>query len=76
MDIEGSEAVVFSDNYQSWIEKVSAIVIELHDDSSFGKASDIFYSAIKGRNFHVARSGELTVCTRQRPGRQHSLEVN
>lgn len=66
VDIEGAEAVVFSNNYQSWIEKVDSIVIELHDDSCFGKASEIFHSAIKDCNFQISRSGELTVCTSPR----------
>jgi FkbM family methyltransferase len=68
MDIEGAEAIVFADNYTSWIDKVLAIAIELHDDSVFGNASNIFFSAIKGRHFHVSRSGELTICRRSLRG--------
>jgi FkbM family methyltransferase len=64
MDIEGAEAVIFSGNYTSWIDKVSTIAIELHDDSIFGKASEIFFSAINGRGFDVSRIGELTICKR------------
>ena len=63
IDVEGAEAVIFSANYQSWIGNVDAIVIELHDDSLFGKASEIFHSAIEGRHFQVSRSGEITICT-------------
>jgi FkbM family methyltransferase len=63
IDVEGAEAVIFSANYQSWIDKVDAIVIELHDDSHFGNASRIFDSAIQGRGFHVSRCGQITVCT-------------
>lgn len=64
MDIEGSEAIVFSTNYEHWIDRVDNIAIELHDDSKFGKASDVFFSAIRGRGFQVSHSGELTICQR------------
>lgn len=64
MDIEGAEAVVFQGNID-WIDRVDAIAIELHDDSSFGRASEIFYAAIRGRGFEISRSGELTLCRRR-----------
>lgn len=66
MDVEGAEAVVFADNYESWLRQVDAIAIELHDDSVFGNASDIFFSAIDGEGFEISESGELTIC--KRPG--------
>ncbi len=66
IDIEGAEGVVFSSStHKSWIDKVDAIVIELHDDSSFGKCSESFFSAIKNENFDVSCCGELTVCKRK-----------
>ena len=61
MDIEGAEAVVFQKNID-WLESVDAIAIELHDDSSFGEATEIFHKAIRGRGFTISRSGELTIC--------------
>jgi len=64
MDIEGAEAVVFSDNFQSWLDETDAIAIELHDDSVFGNATEVFFSAINGQGFTIARSGELTICRR------------
>jgi FkbM family methyltransferase len=66
MDIEGAEAVVFSKNYHDWLNKVDVIAIELHDDSSFGNASEVFFSAISGQGFKISRCGELTIC--RRPG--------
>ena len=66
MDVEGAEAVVFSGNCQSWLDKVDAIAIELHDDSIFGNASEVFFAAICGHGFQLSRSGELTIC--KRPG--------
>jgi FkbM family methyltransferase len=64
VDVEGAEAVIFKDNYQSWLPRVDALVIELHDKTSFGKASDVFFAAIKGQDFQLSESGELTVCKR------------
>jgi FkbM family methyltransferase len=61
IDIEGAEAVVFRENYESWLGLVDNIVIELHDDSAFGVASAVFENAISGHGFVVFRSGELTV---------------
>lgn len=63
MDIEGAEAVVFQDK-PDWLEKVDAIVIELHDDSYFGNATGPFYRAIDNCGFAVSRNGELTICRR------------
>src|SRR5262249_34908460 len=65
IDVEGAEAVIFSNNYRSWLDKVDAIAIELHDDSFFGKGTEIFFTAIEGQGFHVSRSGELTVCRKK-----------
>ena len=63
MDVEGAEAIVFAGDVD-WLDRVDAIAIELHDDSVFGTASDVFHAAIRGRGFHVSRSGELTMCRR------------
>jgi FkbM family methyltransferase len=62
MDIEGAEAVVFEKNYESWLSSVENMVIELHDDTFFGKASDIVLNAMStAREFSVSECGELTV---------------
>ena len=62
MDVEGAEAVVFAENYESWLSCVDNMVIELHDDSSFGKASDIVLNAVSSvKSFDTSTSGELTV---------------
>jgi FkbM family methyltransferase len=58
MDIEGAERVVFAENYESWIDRVDNIVIELHGPD----AEEIFWSAVPRERFDVSRSGELTVC--------------
>jgi len=64
IDVEGAEAIIFSANYEAWINNVDNIVIELHDDSDFGESSKVFFDAISGRSFEVSRSGELVVCRR------------
>ena len=64
MDIEGAEAIVFASDAspESWLHRVDAIVIELHDDSVFGPCSELFHRAVKDYGFEITRSGELTVC--------------
>lgn len=64
MDIEGAEAVVFGKNTSPWLDKVDNIAIELHSDSHFGNAPEIFFAAIKNQNFRVTTFGELTLCMR------------
>jgi len=67
MDIEGAETVVFKGNLD-WLDRVDAIAIELHDDTSFGSASDAFHAAIHTRGFdEIYRHGELTICRRKKP---------
>jgi hypothetical protein len=52
-------------NDLSWLDKVDAMAIELHDDSSFGNATQVFFSAIKDRGYTVSQSGELTICRKR-----------
>lgn len=62
IDIEGAEAVVFKDNYESWLPYAENIVIELHDDTFFGKASDIVLDTISScQSFDISTSEELSV---------------
>ena len=63
MDIEGAEAVVFSKNHESWLPYVDNMAIELHNDTYFGRASEIFYEVMtKYNRFEISRFGEVTVC--------------
>ncbi len=48
MDIEGAETIVFNSNYEDWLSRVDNIAIELHDDSPFGPATEVFYRACAG----------------------------
>lgn len=64
MDVEGAEAVIFAENCRPWLDRVDAMAVELHDDTSFGPATGVFQAAIDGHAFAVTRSGELTICRR------------
>lgn len=61
VDIEGAEATLFSENFESWLPLVDNIVIEIHNDY----ASEIFKRAISDRPFEISEAGELTVCKPQ-----------
>ncbi len=66
VDIEGAEKEVFSDT-SSWIEKVDAMIIELHDRMKAG-CTDSFYNGSKGfddkwqlgENIYLSRKKRLT----------------
>lgn len=58
IDIEGSEKVVFSHNYESWLNRVKNIAIELHGQS----CEQAFFQALSGYDYQLSQSGELTVC--------------
>jgi FkbM family methyltransferase len=60
IDIEGSEAAVFSSNYEEWLDRVDNLVIELHGP----RCKAIFADAIKGAGFVTSQCDELTVCKR------------
>lgn len=61
MDIEGSEAAVFSATDKPWLARVENLVIELHGDH----CEKVVRSAIEGLGFSVSTCGELTVCRRR-----------
>jgi FkbM family methyltransferase len=57
LDIEGAERELFSVGAEEWIEKVSVIIIELHDRYVSGCA-EAFYSALASRRFAQEIKGE------------------
>lgn len=62
IDVEGAEAVIFANNYESWLSRVDNMVIELHDDSCFGRASDIVLDTVNScKFFNISSVGDLTV---------------
>ena len=60
VDIERAESVVFSSNYEQWINSVDNIVIELHDE----ECRAVFMKAIASADFAISQCDELTVCKR------------
>jgi FkbM family methyltransferase len=60
MDIEGAEAMVFSENFEPWIKKVRAFAIELHNE----ECSKAFYRALGSGSFRFSHSGEIAIARR------------
>jgi hypothetical protein len=67
MDVEGAEAVIFSDAcaWKKWLPLIDNILIELHDDSIFGNSSEAFLRVVKDQPFDISTHGELTLCKRR-----------
>ncbi len=55
MNIEGSEKEVFEENYNSWLPKTQAMLIELHDGKNAGCSKSVF-STINNFDFAVAET--------------------
>ncbi|MGH9445366.1 MAG: FkbM family methyltransferase [Terriglobia bacterium] len=66
VDIEGSEAVLFARNCESWLPNIRNIVIELHN----ARSREAFAGALRDYEFDSSACGELTFCwnLRQKPG--------
>lgn len=64
LDIEGSEKELFTENFESWINKVNVIVIELHDRIRPG-CSEAFYSAIDKNKWDEYREVEKVVLVKK-----------
>jgi len=63
VDIEGAEREVFSCNYESWIDRVNTIAVELHERYAPG-SSAAFTRAIAGRGFVLDKRGEYYLARR------------
>lgn len=57
IDIEGSEKELFKADYGGWLERVSVMMIELHDEFITG-CSKTFYCAVSQYNFNQFVRGE------------------
>ena len=64
IDIEGAEGPVFAADDRDWIDRVDQIVIELHEDSSFGPAAEPFFHAIDERGFTHDTHAESVIANR------------
>jgi FkbM family methyltransferase len=62
IDIESSEKILFSENYQEWLPKVKMIIIELHDNLTMG-CGKVFFNAIHNtfQNYSYFVVGDNTV---------------
>ncbi|MGZ3420122.1 MAG: FkbM family methyltransferase [Polyangiales bacterium] len=60
LDVEGAEREVFGANYETWLRKVRAIVIELHD-WMFPGCSTAFYRATSQLQFSQSHRGENVI---------------
>jgi FkbM family methyltransferase len=60
LDIEGSERELFSKNYNSWIDKVGVIIIELHDRIKDG-CTKALYSSINKDDWKEYKRGEKVI---------------
>lgn len=58
IDIERSEAVVFSSNYAEWLKQTRNMAIEIHDD----ECERIFQDAIAGYPFQQSRNENVVLC--------------
>jgi FkbM family methyltransferase len=60
MNVEGSEKEIFSLNYESWISKTKAMLIELHDGKNAGCSKAVF-STVGKYDFAVAETAPFGV---------------
>lgn len=65
LDIECAEKELFSKNYQSWLDKVNIIIIELHDFLEPG-CNKAFYSAINLKEWTKYKRGEKRIFVRKK----------
>lgn len=64
LDIEGAEKELFESGCDTWLSRVNAIMVELHDRLRPG-CSDAFYRAIRGHDFARFQRGEHIILVRQ-----------
>lgn len=58
VDIEGTEAALFSANTEQWLPRVRNICIELHGQ----RYRNIFFQALADYEYEAAETGEFTMC--------------
>ncbi len=61
IDVEGAEKRIFAENFEDWLGKVDALVIELHGQD----CADVFHRAIGRYDFELSTCDELTVARRR-----------
>jgi hypothetical protein len=61
IDVEGAEKLIFAENFEDWLGKVDAIVIEIHDH----ECAEAFHRAVGRYDFELSTCDELTVARRR-----------
>lgn len=61
INIEGTEKELFAENYEKWLPKTKAIIIELHDRMREG-CTKSFFNALTSYDFSLFPSGSYLVC--------------
>ena len=70
IDIEGAECELLSSpDVRNWLARVDCLAIELHDDTHFGKSTEVFRRVFADLPFAITRSRELTICRREAAAR-------
>jgi FkbM family methyltransferase len=62
MNVGGTESTVFGSNYESWINKVDRLAIELHGEES----RSAFHNAMAGGTHDTSWRGQVMLATRRR----------
>ncbi|WP_181364049.1 FkbM family methyltransferase [Algibacter marinivivus] len=57
MDIEGSEKIVFTENYKNWLPKIKYGIIELHEVYANG-VTETINTKLKEYNFKISQAGK------------------
>jgi FkbM family methyltransferase len=65
VDIERAELEVFGETAKNWLPRIRNICIELHGPD----CQEMFFHALKGFDYELAYSEELTICRNLRPKR-------
>jgi hypothetical protein len=65
LDIEGAEREIFSKNFDSWLDKVDIIMIELHDRIKKG-CTKAFYSAVNKYKWKKFKRGENIILIKKK----------
>ena len=64
LDIEGAEKELFQSDYDAWVGRVNAIIVELHDKLRPG-CSDALYRAVQRYHFTQFHRGEHVILLKQ-----------
>jgi len=64
VDIEGAELELFSSNYEYWLPKTKAIMIETHDQIRKGCSQSLF-RAIANFDYSISYIGNTMMCIRE-----------